>query len=328
MATKKELCRASNGLFVRNLGWKRTQSGGYVQHKFYLGRDEAKARLASLRLEQLWQELSKRHEREREFELHPGDRPAWDEVTLSIAEAVRNGDAVARIPLPLPFSAMVPESSLTGEWLDRLQNDLTVIKIELLDDTAQQHSEAFLERHGQRLLEMGKRMLHKHGGGETLHAALDRYAKWIASRYVNHDKKPTAWSGTQARLIAFLRHHLPDCPLFELTAERVEELIEVIRLRPNNADGMPVSVSWTQNCLKQFRRFLRWLNRSPEFTWKRPADLELSRVHIPLTPAEKSRRVSSAQVQTYTLPELAKLWAHAVPFERLLMLLGLNCGFG
>jgi hypothetical protein len=56
MASKKDLCRSFNGLFVRNLGWKVTPAGTYVQHKFYLGRDESKARLASLRLEQLWEQ--------------------------------------------------------------------------------------------------------------------------------------------------------------------------------------------------------------------------------------------------------------------------------
>jgi len=36
MTRKTKLCKASNGLFVRNIGWKRT-STGYAQHKFYLG---------------------------------------------------------------------------------------------------------------------------------------------------------------------------------------------------------------------------------------------------------------------------------------------------
>jgi hypothetical protein len=328
MAIKKDMCRGSNGLFVRNLGWKVTPKGGYVQHKFYLGRDEPRARLANLRLEQLWDEVSQRWEREKEIALYPTDRPVWDEITLPIAEAVRNGDAVARISLPVPFSAMVPESPLIGDWLDKLQSDITVVKIEVRDETVQQHSEAFLKRQGQRLLEMGQRMLHKQAGGETLHAALDRYSTWIKARYVNHEKKPTAWAGTQGRQIAFLRQHLPDCPLLDLGAERIEELIDVIRLRPQTRAGTPVSVSWTQNCLKQFRNLLRWLNRSPEFAWRRPVDLELARVHIPTTSAEKSARARSSQVETYTLEELGTLWKHAGPFNRLLLLLGLNCGFG
>jgi len=63
---EKELCRASNGLFVRNLGWKQTPAG-YAQHKFYLGRDESKAMLAGLKLEQLWGQVEKRWERDNRY---------------------------------------------------------------------------------------------------------------------------------------------------------------------------------------------------------------------------------------------------------------------
>jgi hypothetical protein len=327
MARKKVLCRASNGLFVRNLGWKRTPAG-YAQHKFYLGREEAQATLASLRLEQLWEQVRRRWERENPTELYPTNRPVWDEVTFPIAEAVRNAQAVAYIPLPLPLSALIPESPLIGDWLDRLQTDITVIKLELRNEEAQRHSEAQLQKQGERLIDMGRRMLHQPCGGETLHTALDAYGRWICAKYLGVDKKLTAWGGTQTRQVAFLRGQLPDGPLGALDAQRVEHLIDVLRLRPEGADGLPVSVLWTRNCLKQFRHFLRWLNKTPEFAWKRPADLELTPARIPLTPQEKSALARSTQVQTYTLDELRILWVYAMPFQRLLMLLALNCGFG
>src|SRR5262245_34408569 len=327
MAKKKALCRASSGLYVRNLGWKRT-ADGYAQHKFYLGRDEAKATLASLRLEQLWDQVSRRWERENKFELYPTDRPVWDEITLAIAEAVRNGDAVARVPLPVPFSAMIPESPLLAAWLHRLQPDITVIKLELRADDAQKQSGGQIKKEGERLIDMGRRMLHAQCGGETLHVALDAYARWIASKYVGVDRKVTAWGCTQGRQVAFIRRQLADCPLAELGAPRIEELIDVLRLRPNGEDGSPVSVSWTRNCVKQFRHFLRWLNKTPDFAWKRPADLELTQVRVPLAPEERSALARSSQVQTYSLDELRTLYEYASPFQRLVMLLALKCGFG
>jgi hypothetical protein len=327
MARKKTLCRASNGLFVRNLGWKRMPSG-YAQHKFYLGREESKATLASLRLEQLWDQVSRRWERENQTDLHATDRPVWDGVTFAIAEAVRNGDAVARIPLPLPFSTMIPESPLIGDWLDRLQSDITVIKIELHDEEADKHSEEQIKKQGERLIDMGRRMLHKPCGGETLHAALTAYSRWIRSQNVGVDKKVTAWGGIQLRHVEFIRSHLPDCSLDEIGTQRVEALLDILRLRPNGEKGKPVSVSWTRSCIKQFRHFLRWLNKTPEFAWKRPADLELTQVRIPLSAQEKSALARTAQVQTYTIDELRTLWEYATPFQRLFMLLALNCGFG
>jgi hypothetical protein len=76
------------------------------------------------------------------------------------------------------------------------------------------------------------------------------------------------------------------------------------------------------------RHFLRWLNKSPEFAWKWPAELNLDPVRIPLAPQEKSAMARSAQVQTYNFDELGVLWEYATAFQRLLMLLALNCGFG
>ena len=58
-ATKNTLGRDKRGLFVRNLGWKRTAKG-YAQQKFYLGRDEAQAEIASRKLEQLWEAVCAR----------------------------------------------------------------------------------------------------------------------------------------------------------------------------------------------------------------------------------------------------------------------------
>ena len=325
MARKKTVCRGASGLYVRNLGWEKT-ANGYVQHKFYLGRNEQEASLASLRLERLWVQVSKRWERESQSELYPTDRPIWNCVTIAIAEAVRKGAAVAQVPLPVPFSAMVPESPMIADWLNRLQDDITVVKIEILDECVNAHAETNLQNEGHRLIDMGRRILHKRGGA-TLHAALNAYSKSIENTYLTTEKRITAWGGVQIRQAAFLRNHLPDCHLANLNTQQIEQLLDALRMRPRKSDHTPVSVSWTRNCIKQFRHFIRWLNKSPEFDWRRPHDLEQTQMRIPLTSEEKSARIRTAQVQTYSVDELRFLWEYATPFQRLIMLLGLNCGF-
>jgi hypothetical protein len=366
MASKKKLCVTSNGLFVRNIGWKRTASG-YAQHKFYLGRVEKTAETICGRLEQLWDEVDKKWKRATRgrsggpvglifpvelpkisISQEPGsgtnptvpapallkdagdldDRPVWTEVTLAIAEAIRNGEPVARVPLPLPLSAVDPESPLVSAWLDELGRDFTGVKIELLDEGAQLRIEEQLRKHGQRLVDTGRRIIQRLDGGGTLHAAFDAYVSWVAMSYVGIDKRVTQWGATQARHVAFIKRNIPDMPLGEMDAGRIDELIGVLQQRPLGEDGQPVSVSWTRNCIKQFRHFLRWLNKRPEFGWKRPADLELEAVRIPQTPGEKAAQARPKQVQTYTLEELKTLFEYGTPFQRLLMLLALNCGFG
>jgi integrase len=328
MAKKKDLCRSSNGIFVRNLGWKVSTEGKYLQHKFYLGRDDSAAKLASLRLERLWEQVTRRWQERGSESLYPTDRAVWDEVTLTIAEAVRLGKSEVRVPLQNPESAMIPESPFIGHWLDQLQKDITVIKISLQDPTAQEHSEEQFRREGSRLVELGRRLLRKNATEDTLFAAMDAFGVWAIKKYVDLDKQPTQYGASHLRKIAFLKGHLPDFPLSDLDASRIESLIETIRARPAGKRGKPISVAWTQNCLKLLRSFLRWLNRSPEFSWKRPFDLELTPVRVPLTSGEKTGVMRSAQVQTYTAEELKLLWKYATPFQRLLILLALNCGFG
>ena len=273
MAKKDKLCMASSGLFVRNIGWKRT-TGGYAQHKFYLGRDEAKAELAGRRLEQLWKEVRLRWERESRgrvdgpVALHymaelptilteqevekgatpptttpspmgltdvweVGDRAVWTDVTLAIADAVRNGEAVARMPLPLPMSAMVPDSPHITAWLDDLGRDFTGIKIELREEDGQAKAQDQLQKHGERLVEAGRRIIQKVTGGGTLHAAFDAYSTWVGSKYVGTGRQVTPWGATQGRQVAFVKRHLADMSLGEMDAARIDDLLGVLQRRPS-----------------------------------------------------------------------------------------------
>ncbi len=121
---------------------------------------------------------------------------------------------------------------------------------------------------------------------------------------MNAEQKRTTWGGHQVNLVEFLQRNLPKCSLAELSAKEIEHHIDILRLRPLSQEGKQISVSWAKSCIKQYRNFLKWLNRSEDFSWKRPADLEFDQVRIPLTPQEKSITARTAQVKTFTLEEL------------------------
>jgi hypothetical protein len=247
---------------------------------------------------------------------------------LAIAQAIRDGAAVATVPVPAGAVGPPPLGPSLAGWLDRLREDFPGVQIEVADPDVSRTAEAGVERDARRLIDLGRQKLLRKAAGETLHAALAAYSKWIDSKYRTVDRRRTAWGGTQVRQVEFVRRHLPDGRLAELDARRVEELVEVLRLRPVGDGGVRVSVSWTRNCLKQFRHFLRWLNRAPEFAWALPVGLDLGRVRVPATAEERSAAGRSARVQIYSVDELGRLWEYATPFQRLLLLLGLNCGFG
>ena len=192
MAKKRELCRDKRGLFQRNLGWKQTEKG-YAQQKFYLGRDETRAKIASLKLEQLWEAVCRRWEATcpqrfvrkpsadsqlvtnnddlttgsvaivsvgvGELELTRDGKPVWDDVSLTIAGAIRNGDSIVRIPVPERLGQYGLQSPSVGHWLDQLRRDVPLIHIELHDPQAHQEAEAIIHEEGTRLINQGRRMV-------------------------------------------------------------------------------------------------------------------------------------------------------------------------
>ena len=365
MARKRDLCRAADGQFVRNLGWKRTPNG-YTQAKFRLGRDQDAAKLASLRLERLWDEVTARWQRAqperraatqrrrqpvvesgfcwgpdgrpgviksvtRFGDLDSGDsvdddRPVWDVTTLEIADAVRRGEAVALVSIPKELSIFKVESGVLGVWLHELQRELTVIKIELEPQLQANVNEVDL-REGRRLVDMGNRLLRKPGAAATLHRALSAYGESIKKKALTSDGKLSPWGGTQLRQVAFLKRHLTDRPLDEFDTRSIDDCLDVMRSRPaTKKTNKQSSKSWIANCLKQFNHFLRWLAKTPQFGWSRPADLEVEPVRIPLSPSEKSAK--GRGVKRFTLEQLKTIWKYAPPHQRLRFLIGLNFGFG
>jgi hypothetical protein len=62
--------------------------------------------------------------------------------------------------------------------------------------------------------------------------------------------------------------------------------------------------------------------------WGLLLDYEVLPVKVKLSAAELARQASCDQVETYSDAELATLWRHAKPRERLFMLLALNTGAG
>lgn len=369
MAKKSDLCRDKRGLYVRNLGWTQTASGRYSQVKFYLGRDEATAKIASLKLEQLWDVVCRRWKAETPVKIKtvPGSnsayvksgatdlvtglkqlstgaaavvsvgapeiecvregKPVWEQVSLAIAEAIRNGEPIARVPVPKQLEQFGSKSPSVGHWLDALRRDVPFMVIQLRDLERHQEAEEQIRNEGNRLIEQGRRMVRQDGGGETLHAALAAYIRHLEKKHVSLDGRVNATGTTQVRQTEFLRDTLPDLRLVELDTQNVLILLDTLAKRPVGKRGKRIAARTARNYIKQFRQFIRWLNLASGFSWKRPADLEFTTTPIPESPQEKAAAARTSRVQTYSTDEIRVLWEYATPLKRLLLLLGLNCGF-
>ena len=91
MGRKTVLGTDVQGHYRRYLGWK-LSGGKRVQHLFRLGKSEAAAHAANLRLEATWGGVEARWRRLHAEGRAGSDEPLWDDVSLAIARAVAKGE--------------------------------------------------------------------------------------------------------------------------------------------------------------------------------------------------------------------------------------------
>jgi hypothetical protein len=161
--------------------------------------------------------------------------------------------------------------------------------------------------------------------GQTLHKALDAFSKNIAERHKTADGRPNPTCRLHQRQTKQIKEHQADMPLGSFGLEEIDSLVNYWRNRPLTKFGTPAAPDTVRDVIKRIKEFVRWLHRSPTFEWRKPEDLEWGRIRIPRNPVEDDL---PDELPTYTIPELEILYEYASPFERLNMLLALNCGFG
>ena len=271
-----------------------------------------------------------------------------DDLTLSIAQAVARGEAVVRVtPDILPadptdlynFTPVDPpideadEALQVALWLRQLQADFPSVCLELADqpfhEEGQQRLTAFNQQRIQAAREVMEEVARPSPGGQTLHQALEGYSLYIKLNYLAPGGEITPGGNKMLRECKILREHHDDIPLDLFRLDAIEAMITHWKHRPMTKRGKMCSPETSRDMIKRIRTFIRWLHQSQSFRgWRKPADLESRPVRIAVTPEEVSARLSAAQVETYTIDELCVLYEYASPWERLLLLLGVNCGFG
>ena len=163
----------------------------------------------------------------------------------------------------------------------------------------------------------------------TLHQAFKRYQDYLQKEFFRHETGHISeWGHMQVRQVQNLMKHHPDTLLSRLDSTAVEELIGYWRRRPCKLNStVPMTPKSTSNYLGVLMRFLTWLHASSEFAWTKPQAFNDYDTRIRRLPSDHARR-SLEQVDTFSLDELRLLMRYGQPFDRLLLLLALNCGFG
>ncbi len=163
----------------------------------------------------------------------------------------------------------------------------------------------------------------------TLHQAFKRYQAYLQKEFFRQETGHISpWGRTQVRQIKNLQRHHADQLLDKLDATAVGELIGYWRRRPCKLGSSdPISAKAASHYLGTLMRFLTWLHATSEFAWTKPQAFNDFDRRIRRLPSDHAKR-SLEQVDTFSLDELRLLMRYSQPFDRLLLLLGLNCGFG
>ena len=160
--------------------------------------------------------------------------------------------------------------------------------------------------------------------GHTLHSAVDAYVEYLHQVHKTPENIVSQTGKKQGERAVRLKRQHPDFPLYDLTGNKIEEILFYRGKRPLDANEKRYSRDTCKNQLILIRAFLRWLHRS-DMQWKLPPDYLFPRTKIEWLASEVSGEVKK---RTFTMKEVGILWDRATPLERVFIALGINCGFG
>ena len=165
------------------------------------------------------------------------------------------------------------------------------------------------------------------GVGGTFHGAVRAYSKKREADFTTRGTFDGSGHHMLGLVDNFLKR-LPDVALSRLGFAECQELYDFWRNRPlNTRTGEPLSAKHCTSHLGELDRFFKWLHKTSEFAWRRPADYDLIDKKVKRLDSDR-RSIQSIELQTFQVEHLKLLYRHASPLERLKLLWCLNCSHG
>lgn len=321
MARKKEsLAQTVRGEFCRNLGWQQSHEGKLSQPRFYLGYDRDIAVLKASQLETIWLTVERTWRRE-----HQPGKPVWTADTLRIAGAVCRGERTVLID---PRSDIDPERASTipsetfAAYLQQLRQDFPLVDIHYCDDDLEERGMGRLDERAKQAEAVVNFMRPKpRAASQCLHAALDAFGNHLEQKYAGNQR----YLKKLLDRINALKNQRERVPLSDVDCDFLDVWFMAWGARPTKPSGGLYARNTIRDIVKTLRNFIKWLHRDREWDWRLPEGWDMPRVRVKTLPEERAKRRA---LPKYKRAEIATLYECALPFERLLLLLGLNLGFG
>jgi hypothetical protein len=327
----------ARGRYPRRVGYSIKDNESRDRHTFHFGTDLAKARARLMRVEELWAHV---------VELR--NQPPEDPIR-SFLDSSEKREPVWGGALWIAKQVAAGKVQIVVERYDGENDHAYAVKINQLastypcvvfvpDDREAYDAVADLMH---RSVNHQLRQIHKQQPNvlpttsASLHEAFDAYIKYIKTDAVEPTAEGpilTSFGALKVNQTEQLKVRHPDFPLSSLDFDKCQVLIDVWRNRPLTKDeriepARPLALRTCQNQITELNRFFRWLHRSKDFEWRKPEDFDELVTRVKDIADERTCIDYETQVRVYTPSELAILYKYATPLERLIVLLGLNCGF-
>ncbi len=329
----------ATGRYCAKLGRKVTKNGKVDGHKFRFTTSERESERRKQRIQELW-----------DYAVEKLGDSEWNELTLHIAKAFERGEASVRVPMNMiTCSSEEPHLAHRFDYvttLEKWRNIFPFVHFVPEDEEAYELGSQEVTSISEGLMEEVRFFAQASNGHDpteaTVGEALDAYENEHIRVRMLVDPDPEEGlaekrlSDTAQKYLAALERircfngHQLNWPLSKLTYDGCDAMIEVWTQRPTRKDGTgPLAVKTCREHDKRIKEFMRWLSKSDRFDWKKPIDFDELKLAIRKSNKDKSAPVTvqSQQVRTYTVEQLKTLNEFATPFERFLLLCGLNLGF-
>jgi hypothetical protein len=320
----KKLKRSKDGLFVRYIG----ANAKGTPEKFRLGYDPLAADERVKLIAALWQEIEERRRLS-------GSQPFWDQSSLEAAKRIAKG-MLPVLPRrdfedPIKYVRRVSEiSKATGtrfEPMDREHHDAGLRDLHVEIERARRTVSSALQV--------------EEAVGVTLKEAMDAYGSSIEQEFRQPNGYLKPWGRTRLDQLDSIKSYLADerfggknhleMDLGELTFSGCDEIYGVFRRRPLTLRSeltKRMAPSSAKNLIKELGNFFDWLDGAEEFDWTLPRRFHaIKRTPDELAAHEKYDRHLAREKLVIPDACLKTLFEYALPSERILLLLGLNCAF-
>jgi len=350
---KDQLCWV-NGIARRTIGRFRNNKGKIAPKKFMLGRDPDLARIANIRLQRLWSQIVERYspaQYQRVIPAHDNRMlivegpelitisaddhgPLWNSHTLKLAEAIRlHQSKVVFTPEELGVETS-EDYAFQLHWL-RQRFGQPGLEISGQDDNFVEQGLRRYENEVDVMLGKAKALQKVAAPAKpvdiqgTLYQAFETYKKWAEKHHVQGGEM-TEHGRKIGEYIKAFREASEDMPLTDFGYTQIEKIKDFYCSRPKaKQTGKPISIYTVRNRMQAFRQFIQWLHRTPDFAWRKPPDVEAAMKFQTrrLLTAEEISKLKKSSVGVWNVQELTTLYREATDEYRLLILLGLCCGF-